>query len=111
MTELTVKFPDELAQQIRAVGLLDVATLEKVFRDALRKQAFGELFAALDEMQALKLPPDRRPDSGRDRRFTRRAVRQSDALFVAAHAKGDPAHPAVFRDPPVRVRLTLRLAS
>ncbi|OGA11852.1 MAG: hypothetical protein A3D95_05420 [Betaproteobacteria bacterium RIFCSPHIGHO2_12_FULL_69_13] len=57
MTELTVKVPDELAKQIRAAGLLDEATLEKVFRDALRKQAVGELFAALDEIEAAKLPP------------------------------------------------------
>ena len=57
MTELTVKLPDELARQIQAAGLLDEAALEKVFREALRKQAVGELFAALDEIQALKLPP------------------------------------------------------
>lgn len=57
MTELTVKLPDELARQIRAAGLLDEAALEKVFREALRKQAIGELFAALDEIEARKLPP------------------------------------------------------
>lgn len=57
MTELTVKLPDDLARQIRAAGLLDEAALEKVFRDALRKQAVGELFAGLDEIEALKLPP------------------------------------------------------
>ena len=57
MTELTVKLPDELARQIRAAGLLDEAAVERLFRDALRKQAVGELFAALDEIQAAKLPP------------------------------------------------------
>ena len=57
MTELTVKLPDELARQIRAAGLLDEAALETVFREALRKQAVGELFAARYEIQALKLPP------------------------------------------------------
>ena len=57
MTELTVKLPDELARKIRAAGLLDEAALEQVFREALRKQAAGELCAALDEIQALKLPP------------------------------------------------------
>ena len=57
MTELTVKLPDELASQIRAAGLLDEAAVEKVFREALRKQAVGELFAALDEIEAAKLPP------------------------------------------------------
>jgi Xaa-Pro aminopeptidase len=57
MTELTVKVPDELASQMQAAGLLDEAVLEKVFRDALRKKAVGELFVALDEIQSLKLPP------------------------------------------------------
>jgi hypothetical protein len=57
MTELTVKLPDELAKQIQAAGLLDEAALENVFREALRKQAVGELFVALDEIQALRLPP------------------------------------------------------
>jgi len=57
MTELTVKLPDELAEKIQAAGLLDEAALEQVFREALRKRAIGELFTALDEIQALKLPP------------------------------------------------------
>jgi len=57
MTELKVKVPEDLAKQMQAAGLLDEATLEKVFREALRKQAIGELFSALDEIQALKLPP------------------------------------------------------
>ena len=57
MTELTVKLPDELAKQIRAAGLLDEAALEKVFREALRKQAVGEFFGALDEIEAMQLPP------------------------------------------------------
>ena len=57
MTEVTVKLPDELARQILAAGLLDEAALEKVFREALRKQAVGELFTALDEIEAARLPP------------------------------------------------------
>jgi hypothetical protein len=57
MTELTVKLPDDLASEIKAAGLLDEAALEKVFREALRKKAVGELFSALDEIEAAKLPP------------------------------------------------------
>ena len=57
MTEFTVKLPDELAKQIRAAGLLDAAAVERLFREALRKQAAGELFSALDEIEAAKLPP------------------------------------------------------
>ena len=57
MTELTVTLPDDLARQIRAAGLLDEPAVETVFREALRKQAVGGCFSALDEIQALKLPP------------------------------------------------------
>jgi hypothetical protein len=56
MTEFTVKLPDELVRQIQAAGLLDEAAVEKVFREAVRKQAIGELFVALDEIQRLELP-------------------------------------------------------
>ena len=57
MTELTVKLPDELAAEAKAAGLLQDAALEKVFREALRRKAVGELFDALDEIEAAKLPP------------------------------------------------------
>ncbi len=57
MTELTVTLPDELARKARDAGLLNAEGIERALRDALRKQAAGELFAALDEIQALKLPP------------------------------------------------------
>jgi hypothetical protein len=57
MTEVTVKLPDELATEIKAAGLLDAPALEKVFREALRKKAVGELFSALDEIEAARLPP------------------------------------------------------
>jgi len=57
MTEVTVKLPDELASEIKAAGLLNDAALERVFREALRKKALGELFRALDEIEAAKLPP------------------------------------------------------
>lgn len=57
MADLTVKLPDELARQIQAAGLLDETALTKIFRDALRKQAVGELFTALDEIETARLPP------------------------------------------------------
>jgi hypothetical protein len=57
MTEVTVKLPEELANEIKAAGLLDAPALEEVFREALRKKAVGELFRALDEIEAAKLPP------------------------------------------------------
>lgn len=57
MTEVKVKLPDELAAEAQAAGLLQDAALEKVFREALRKKAVGELFDALDKIEAAKLPP------------------------------------------------------
>jgi hypothetical protein len=57
MTEVTVKLPDELAAEAKAAGLLQDAALERVFREALRKKAASELFDALDEIEAAKLPP------------------------------------------------------
>jgi hypothetical protein len=57
MTEVTVKLPDELAAEAKAAGLLQDAALERVFREALRKKAVSELFDALDEIEAAKLPP------------------------------------------------------
>ncbi|OGA23679.1 MAG: hypothetical protein A3I02_16095 [Betaproteobacteria bacterium RIFCSPLOWO2_02_FULL_67_26] len=57
MTTVEIKLPDSVAREAKKAGLLDAPAVEKVFREALRKQAVGELFAALDEIQALKLPP------------------------------------------------------
>lgn len=57
MTTVEIKLPDSVAQEAKKAGLLDEPVVERVFREALRKQAVGELFAALDEIQALKLPP------------------------------------------------------
>lgn len=57
MTEVTVKLPDELAAEAQAAGLLQDPALEKVFREALRRKAMGELSDALDEIEAVKLPP------------------------------------------------------
>lgn len=57
MTEVTVKLPDKLADEIKAAGLLQDEALERVFREALRRKAVNELFDALDEIEAAKLPP------------------------------------------------------
>jgi len=57
MTEVTVKLPDQLADEIKAAGLLQDEALEAVFRQALRRKAMDELFGALDEIEAAKLPP------------------------------------------------------
>jgi hypothetical protein len=57
MTTVEIKLPDSVAQEAKKAGLLDEPAVEKLFREALRKQSIGELFAALDEIQAQKLPP------------------------------------------------------
>jgi hypothetical protein len=56
MTELTIKLPDDLAEQLKAAGLLHPATLEKILREALRKHEGNGLYALLDEIATIRLP-------------------------------------------------------
>ena len=57
MTELTLTLPDRLAREAREAGLLSPKAIKRLLREALRRQAAGELFSALDEIEATKLPP------------------------------------------------------
>ena len=57
MTTLTIELPDELAEEARARGLLAPAAIEAMIRDALRRRAAGDLFAAADKLAAAEFPP------------------------------------------------------
>ena len=59
MTRLDIKLelPDSLAQKAKEAGLLEARAIEKLLSEAVRKQAVGELFQAVDELAALNLPP------------------------------------------------------
>ena len=56
MIELTIKLPIDLAEQLKAAGLLHQAALESAFREALRKHGRNGLLAALDEIATIRLP-------------------------------------------------------
>jgi len=55
--ELTISLPDELASKARAAGLLSSASIEKLLREQLRKQAGLELRAMLGKLDAAGEPP------------------------------------------------------
>lgn len=45
------------ARSYNVAVMTKVTVIEKVVRETPRKKALGELFTALDEIQAAKLPP------------------------------------------------------
>lgn len=52
MTEVTVTLPESLAEEARQAGLLKPGAIEKLLREAMRRRAVGELFEAMDRMDA-----------------------------------------------------------
>ena len=54
MTTVTVRLPDDLAQQAKAAGLLRDEAIETLLREAVRKQRTDQFFAAIDRLQALE---------------------------------------------------------
>ncbi len=54
--ELKLSLPDQLAEQATKADLLTPEAIKKLLQEAVRKQAVAELFEALDEIEALKLP-------------------------------------------------------
>lgn len=57
MTTLTIELPDELAEEARIRGLLAPSAIEAMIRDALRRDAAGDLFEAADKLAAAGFPP------------------------------------------------------
>lgn len=55
--ELTVNLPDSLANEAKAAGLLTAEAIEKLLREAVRRNAVDELFEAMDRMADANLPP------------------------------------------------------
>lgn len=54
---LQLELPDSLAKQAQEAGLLEARAIEALLREAVRQRAVDELFQAMDELAALKLPP------------------------------------------------------
>ncbi len=54
MTTVTVRLPDDLAQEAKAAGLLRDETIERLLREALRRRRFDELFTTMGKLSSLK---------------------------------------------------------
>ena len=54
MTNITVSLPDELAQQAQTAGLLRPEALERLLREAMRKNQVDQLFTTMGKLAALE---------------------------------------------------------
>ncbi len=54
MTTVTVRLPDDLAQQAKAAGLLRDEAIETLLREAMKKRQVDRLFATMDKLAALE---------------------------------------------------------
>lgn len=55
--ELTVNLPDTLANEAKAAGLLTPEAIERLLREAVRRNAIDELFQVADQLAAADIPP------------------------------------------------------
>lgn len=55
--QLTLELPDNLASAANRAGLLKPEALERLLRDAVRRQAANELLTIADELTAANIPP------------------------------------------------------
>jgi len=54
MTTVTVRLPDDLAQEAKDAGLLRDEAIETLLRDAVRKQRVDQFFATVERLNALE---------------------------------------------------------
>jgi hypothetical protein len=57
MTTVQITLPDQLAQEAAEAGFLEPKAFADLLRKQLRAKAAGELFAAMDKMNAVDDPP------------------------------------------------------
>ena len=50
MTNITVSLPDELAQQAQTAGLLRPEAIERLLREAMRKNQVDQLFSTMGKL-------------------------------------------------------------
>jgi hypothetical protein len=53
VTNITVSLPDELAQQAQTAGLLRPEAIERLLREAMRKNQVDQLFTTMGKLAAL----------------------------------------------------------
>jgi hypothetical protein len=56
MTEVTLKLPDDLAQQARQAGLLKPQALETLLREAMRARRADRLFETMSRLRSQDPP-------------------------------------------------------
>lgn len=56
MTTVQIELPDQLAEEARRAGLLTQQAIERLMREAIRRQALGELRRGMDRMAAVDEP-------------------------------------------------------
>jgi hypothetical protein len=54
MTSVTVRIPDELAQEAKAAGLLRDEAIETLLREAMRQRQVNELFTTMGKLASLE---------------------------------------------------------
>lgn len=57
MTTVQIELPEELARKAREAGLLAPDSIERVLREALRREAFEELLSVAEKVEAAGIPP------------------------------------------------------
>jgi hypothetical protein len=57
MTTVQIELPEELARRAREAGLLAPESIERVLREALRREAFEELLSVAERVEAAGIPP------------------------------------------------------
>jgi hypothetical protein len=53
VTNITVSLPDELAQQAQTAGLLRPEAIERLLREAMRKNQVDQLFTTMSKLAVL----------------------------------------------------------
>ena len=57
MTTVQIELPEELARRAREAGLSAPESIERVLREALRREAFEELLSVAERVEAAGIPP------------------------------------------------------
>jgi len=55
--EVRLRLPDDVAREAASGGLLEPHSLETMLREELRRRRVDRLFASMDRMAALPIPP------------------------------------------------------
>lgn len=78
-TELKFTLPDSLAREADANGLLKPEAIEALLREEIRRRRVNQLFAAVDRLATLEMPPLTESEVEAEIEAARRSRRASDA--------------------------------